>query len=155
MKLADRAVDWTTMSAHEAARVVRFSDSSPGCPHTLRGIKYRLFGAFPEGGGGCGGCGGCGGGGKRCGSATDEVLSRAGAEPGDPVGETNVVTHRYLPFDYDITRLILVLKRRRGIWADCLWRSQSVHLISSPKQNTYTPQAFYSTLRAIETMSFR
>lgn len=89
MKLADRAVNWTTMSAHEAARVVRFSDSSPGSPHTFRGIKYRLFGASPEGGGGCGGCGGCGGGDQRCGSETDEVLSRAGAEPGDPVGETN------------------------------------------------------------------
>lgn len=75
MKLADRAVDWTAMSAEEAARTVRFSDSSPGCPHTIGGTNYRLFGAIPEGGGG---------------RETEEVLARAtGAAPGEPIGEPN------------------------------------------------------------------
>ncbi|CAN0539702.1 unnamed protein product, partial [Scytosiphon promiscuus] len=55
MKLADRAVDWTAMSVEEAARTVRFSDTNPGCPHTIDGTKYRLFGAFPEGESGGGG----------------------------------------------------------------------------------------------------
>ena len=79
MKLADRAVDWSTVSAEEAARIVRFSDSSPGCPHTIGGTKYRLYGAFPEDGGG---------GERGDASGTEEVLARASAEPGEPVGET-------------------------------------------------------------------
>lgn len=86
MKLADRAVDWTSMSAKDAARTVRFSDSSPGSPHTIDGTKYRLFGAFPEGGGCGGGCGGC----ERGPSETEEALASASAQPGDPVGKTNV-----------------------------------------------------------------
>lgn len=79
MKLADRAVDWETMSAEEAARTVRFSDSSPGCPHTIRGTKYRLFGAFPQGEGGA--------------SETEGVLTRASDECGEPVGETNLLIY--------------------------------------------------------------
>lgn len=79
MKLADRAVDWTTMPAKEAARVVRYSDSSPGCPHTFRGIKYRLFGAHPEGSGANG---------QQAATATEGVLKKAGAEPGEPIGES-------------------------------------------------------------------
>lgn len=79
MKLADRAVDWTTMLAEEAARVVRYSDSSPGCPHTFRSIKYRLFGAYPEAGGADG---------ERTACETGKLLKKSGAEPGEPVGET-------------------------------------------------------------------
>lgn len=75
MKMADRAVDWTAMSADEAARTLRFSDSSPGCPHTIRGTKYRLYGAFAEGGP------------TR---ETEEALAAASAAPGEPVGETEV-----------------------------------------------------------------
>lgn len=82
MKLADRAIDWNTMSAEEAARVVRFSDSSPGCPYTFRGTKYRLFGAVPESGDG---------GGAEGARETAEVLMSAGIQPGEPVGEKNEI----------------------------------------------------------------
>lgn len=81
MKLADRAVDWSTVSAEEAARIVRFSDSSPGCPHTIGGTKYRLFGAFPEGSAGSDG--------EPHARETQKVLARTSAQPGEPVGETN------------------------------------------------------------------
>eukprot|EP00903_Cladosiphon_okamuranus_P006434 g6295.t1 len=72
MKLANRAIDWSTASAEEAAQTVRFSDSSPGCPHAIRGIKYRLFGAYPEGG-----------------EAMSEEIREAssGAAPGEPIGQ--------------------------------------------------------------------
>lgn len=50
MKLANRAVNWDSMTSEEAAQTVRFSDSTPGTPHTIDGTKYRLFGAYPEGG---------------------------------------------------------------------------------------------------------
>ena len=79
MKLADRAVNWATMPGEEAARVVRYSDSSPGCPHTFRGIKYRLYGAHTEGRGVDDDCPT---------GETEMVLKSAAAEPGDPVGET-------------------------------------------------------------------
>ena len=88
MKLADRAVDWSTMSADEAARTVRFSDSSPGCPHTIGATKYRLFGAVAEGGvvGGCG---------ERGARETEHVLARKGVEPGDPVGERIALSEKF------------------------------------------------------------
>ena len=84
MKLADRAVDWSTMSADEAARTVRFSDSSPGCPHTIGGTEYRLFGAVAEDGGGSRGNS------KRRARETEQVLAREGVKSGNPVGECNV-----------------------------------------------------------------
>lgn len=70
MKLTDRAVNWSTASAEDAAETVRFSDSSPGCPHTISGTKYRLFGAHTEAGGG----------------EVDEILAKSDAAPGEPVG---------------------------------------------------------------------
>lgn len=79
MKLANRVIDWSTASAEQAAQIVRFSDSSPGCPHTIGGIKYRLFGAYAEGGGALTG-------------AVGEASS--GAAPGEPIGEgRNVFAH--------------------------------------------------------------
>lgn len=78
MKLANRAIDWSTASAEQAAQTVRFSDSSPGCPHTIGGIKYRIFGAYSEGGG-----------------ATSEVVGDipSGPAPGEPVGEKQHRAH--------------------------------------------------------------
>ncbi|CAM9684180.1 unnamed protein product [Ascophyllum nodosum] len=73
MKLTDRAVNWSTASAEDAAETVRFSDSSPGCPHTISGTKYRLFGAHTEAGGG----------------EVDEILAKSDAAPGEPVGCRN------------------------------------------------------------------
>lgn len=81
MKLADRTVDWTTMLGEEAARVVRYSDSSPGCPHTFRGIMYRLFGTYPQGGGVDG---------ERAACEMETLLQKAGAQLGEPVGETRL-----------------------------------------------------------------
>lgn len=72
MKLVDRCIDWGSASAEQAAQTVRFSDSTPGCPHVVRGIKYRLFGAYPEGGGALSG-------------AAGEMASDAA--PGDPIGK--------------------------------------------------------------------
>lgn len=76
MKLADRAVVWDSMTAEEAAQTVRFSDSSPGCPHAVAGARYRLFGARTEGG-----------------NAMIEAGETAlDAAPGEPVGEGSVRT---------------------------------------------------------------
>lgn len=67
MKLATRAVNWDTMSSEEAAQTVRFSDSTPGTPHTILGTKYRIFGAYPEGG--------------------ELGYDKSTADPGEPVGK--------------------------------------------------------------------